>query len=89
MAKIYGKDCSMLLVEKTTFNLPSDLKEKVSELKDELHMSMSSIYVEAIRKFVEEQEELKWKKAAEKAAKDENYLKFAENLDHQDDIYEY
>jgi predicted transcriptional regulator len=80
----------MLSIEKTTFNLPSDLKQRVTEIKDELHMSMSSIYVEAIKQYVEQKEKEKWEKAALKASKDENYLKFAEELDEiQDDIYEY
>ena len=90
MVKLYGKGISMLTIEKTTFNLPTELKEKVSELKDELHMSMSSIYVEAIKQYVENQEEKKWQKAAELASKDEKYMKFTEDLDQvQDDIYEY
>lgn len=79
----------MLVYEKTTLNLPSDLKEKVSKLKDELHMSMSSIYIEAIKKYVQEQEEKKWQNAAQKASKDEDYLKFSKDLDSMDDIYEY
>lgn len=89
MAKLYGKGVLMLTVEKTTLNLPSDLKEKVSKLKDELHMSMSSIYIEAIKKYVNEQEEKKWQNAALKASQDENYLKFSKDLDSVDDIYEY
>ena len=90
MVKLYGKGISMLSIEKTTFNLPTELKEKVSELKDELHMSMSSIYIEAIKQYVENQEEKKWQKAAELASKDKKYIEFIENLDQvQDDIYEY
>lgn len=80
----------MLSIEKTTFNLPSDLKQRVTEIKDELHMSMSSIYIEAIKQYVEQKEKEKWEKAALKASQDENYLKFVEELDEiQDDIYEY
>ena len=90
MVKIYGKGYCMSTMEKITFNLPSELKEQVHALKDELHMSMSNIYVEAIKKFVKEQEELKWKQGANLASKDENYLKLIDELDQeQDDIYGY
>ena len=80
----------MSTMEKITFNLPSELKEQVCALKDELHMSMSTIYVEAIKKFVKEQEELKWEQGANLASKDENYLKLIDELEQeQDDIYGY
>lgn len=80
----------MTSIEKTTFNLPSDLKARVNNIKDDLHMSMSSIYVEAIKEFIEKKEREKWENAALKASKDENYLKFIDELDEiQDDIYEY
>ena len=80
----------MSTMEKITFNLPSELKEQVCALKDELHMSMSTIYVEAIKKFVKEQEELKWEQGANLASKDENYLKLIDETEQeQDDIYGY
>lgn len=47
----------MTSIEKTTFNLPSDLKARVNNIKDDLHMSMSSIYVEAIKEFIEKKRE--------------------------------
>lgn len=80
----------MVTMEKITFNLPSELKEQVSSLKDDLHMSMSSIYVEAIKQYVEKKEKEKWSTAALEASKDTEYLKLIDELNQgQDDIYEY
>lgn len=47
----------MTSTEKVTFNLPIELKAKVNELKNDLHTSLSSIYVEAIKEYVKKQEE--------------------------------
>jgi len=57
-------------IEKVTFNISSELKEKVTELKNELHLSMSAIFEEALTRFVAEQEHRKLEEAA-KAMLDE------------------
>jgi len=38
--------------EKVTFNLPKDLKQKIIDIKKEHNLSMSAIYVEAIKKYI-------------------------------------
>jgi predicted transcriptional regulator len=42
--------------EKVTFNIPSELKEQVMALKDELKVSLSSIYNEAIANYLKQKE---------------------------------
>ena len=39
-------------IEKVTFNIPTELKEQVMLLKDELKVSLSSIYNEAITNYL-------------------------------------
>ena len=39
-------------IEKVTFNIPTELKKQVIELKNELKISLSSIYNEAIENYV-------------------------------------
>jgi len=70
MAEIYGKGCSMVTMEKVTFNLPSELKMQVNKLKNDLHVSMSAIYTEAIREYVQAQEDRKWREAAKFMSKE-------------------
>ncbi|MDX9813265.1 MAG: hypothetical protein WC144_07900 [Sulfurimonas sp.] len=65
----------MVYTEKITFNLPVELKAKVTELKDELQTSFSHIYVEATREFVKKQEDKKWARGFELASKDQEYQK--------------
>jgi predicted transcriptional regulator len=54
----------MTKAEKVTFNIPVELKNQVVQLKDELNISMSSIYIEAIKTYVQEQEKKRWQEAA-------------------------
>lgn len=90
MAYLYGKGCSMIATEKITFHLPAELKLQAQKLKEELHVSMATIYTEAIREYIQKQEALSWQKAAEMAAQDEEYLSFVAEMENiEDDIYEY
>ncbi|MDF1875986.1 hypothetical protein JHD48_09585 [Sulfurimonas sp. SAG-AH-194-I05] len=42
--------------QKVTFNLPTDLKAEVLKLKDELQISLNTIYKNAISEYIERQE---------------------------------
>jgi len=50
--------------EKITITIPYELKEKLYNLKEELHTSMSAIYQDALQSYIREKEIEKWKKAA-------------------------
>ncbi|HHD72364.1 MAG TPA: CopG family transcriptional regulator [Epsilonproteobacteria bacterium] len=50
--------------EKITVTIPYELKEQLNALKDELQTSMSAIYKDALKTYVEQKEVEKWKKAA-------------------------
>ncbi|WP_456452490.1 type II toxin-antitoxin system CcdA family antitoxin [Hydrogenimonas sp.] len=56
--------------QKVTFNLPSDLKEKLIEMKKEYGISLSAIYTEALKEYIRKKEKEKWRKAAQKAKND-------------------
>ncbi len=76
--------------EKVTFNIPAELKRKVSKLKEEMHVSFSTIYNEAIAEYVRQKELEKWKSGANKALKDETYRKeMSEMGDDEGDPYAY
>jgi predicted transcriptional regulator len=86
MATTYSNNTT----EKVTFNIPSELKEQLVALKDEMHMSLSAIYNEAIANYIKQKELEKWQSGAERAVKDKEYMKLSEEFGNdQDDIYEY
>jgi predicted transcriptional regulator len=85
MANLYGSS-----TEKVTFNISLDLKKKVVALKDELNVSLSAIYNEAIANYIKQKELEKWQKGIELALKDKEYLDNAKELGSSSgDIYEY
>ncbi len=85
MANNYGES-----VEKVTFNMPTELKEQIMVLKDELKISMSAIYNEAISNYLKQKELEKWHKGVSLALKDKNYIAFSEELGSDNgDLYEY
>jgi predicted transcriptional regulator len=85
MANLYGSSA-----EKVTFNISIDLKKKVVALKDELNVSLSTIYNEAIANYIKQKELEKWQKGIELALKDKEYLENAKELgSNSEDIYEY
>ncbi len=50
--------------EKITVTIPYELKEQLNALKNEFQISMSAIYKDALRAYVEQKEIERWKKAA-------------------------
>ena len=77
-------------IEKVTFNIPTELKEQVIALKDELKVSLSSIYNEAIANYLKQKELEKWKKGVSLALADKEYISFSRELSSDvGDIYEY
>ncbi len=85
MVQTYGTQS-----EKVTFNIPAELKEQVIALKEELHVSFSTIYNEAISNYIKQKELEKWQKGVDMALKDTNYMDLSKELS-QDagDVYEY
>ena len=76
--------------EKVTFNIPVELKEQVVALKEELHVSFSTIYNEAIANYIKQKELEKWKKGVNMALNDKAYMNFTEELScDTGDVYEY
>ena len=75
MVNIYGNS-----IEKVTFNISTQLKEQVVQLKDELKVSFSSIYNEAIENYIKQKELERWKKGISMALKDKEYHGFIEDI---------
>ena len=85
MVQSYGNQ-----VEKVTFNISVELKEQVMALKDELHVSLSQIYNEAIANHIKQKERDKWEKAVSMALEDKAYMSLTEELSTDSgDLYEY
>ena len=85
MANIYGTSS-----EKVTFNMPIELKKQVIALKDELKLSLSTIYNEAISNYVRQKEQEKWQRGVEMALQDEEYMALAKELGSEHgDLYDY
>jgi len=87
MANLYGSNS----YEKVTFNIHSELKEQVMALKDELKVSLSTIYNEAIANYLKQKELDKWQKGVSIALKDKEYMNLTNELGNDTDgeIYEY
>jgi post-segregation antitoxin (ccd killing protein) len=76
--------------EKVTFNMPIELKEQVLALKDELKLSLSAIYNEAIANYIKQKELEKWRRGVSLALKDKEYLALSKELGSDNgDIYDY
>ncbi len=67
-------------VEKVTFNIPIELKERVAALKEDLNVSFSTIYKEAIANYVKQKELEKWQKGVDLALGDEDYMALTKEL---------
>jgi predicted transcriptional regulator len=79
----------MVRVEKVTFNLSVDLKERMLEVKEDMNKSLSALYNEAIREFVERKELERWERASKLASKDSEYLKITDFAKDSGEIFEY
>ena len=66
--------------EKVTFNIPLELKEKVVALKDEMKVSLSAIYNDAIANYIKQKELDKWQKGVELALEDKEYIALVDEL---------
>ena len=85
MAQLYGNN-----IEKVTFNIPVELKEQVVALKEELHVSLSTIYNDAIVNYLKQKELDKWQKGVNLALKDTSYMALTQEIaSDSGDIYEY
>ncbi len=84
MVHSYGQDS----IEKVTFNISSSLKEQVNALKEELQVSFSTIYNEAIANYLRQKELERWNEGVSKALNDKEYL---DEIAYSDDgkLYEY
>ena len=77
-------------IEKVTFNIPSELKQEVVKLKDELNISLNTIYKNAISEYIKKQEVKRWKKSIDLATNNKEYLQLCEELsDAGVEVYEY
>ncbi len=77
-------------VEKVTFNIPSDLKKDLLALKDELKVSLNTIYKNALIEYIKKQELKKWEQGAIKAEQNKEYLKECKDMaDSGVEFYEY
>ncbi len=85
MVNTYGTS-----IEKVTFNIPLELKEQVIALKDELKVSLSAIYNEAIANYIQQKELEKWQRGVNMALADQDYMALTKELGSDNgDIYDY
>jgi post-segregation antitoxin (ccd killing protein) len=76
--------------EKVTVTLPSDLKQRLVVLKDELSLSMSALYKEALEAYLEAKTQEKWEEGIALALTDSTYLSFVKEIsDDTGDVYGY
>lgn len=77
-------------MEKVTFNISAELKQQVMALKDELQVSLSVIYNEAISAYLKQKEMERWKRGVSMALEDKGYLKFVQEMGSDTgDLHEY
>ena len=77
-------------VEKVTFNMPKDLKQDLVRLKNEMQVSLSTIYKNALIEYVKKQELKKWENGVIKASKNKDYIAQSKSLaEGGAELYEY
>ena len=64
--------------------MPIELKEQVLALKDELKLSLSAIYNEAIANYIKQKELERWRRGVSLALKDKEYLSLSKELGSDD-----
>jgi predicted DNA-binding protein len=80
----------LMTVAKLTTTIPFELKERLVSLKDELHVSMSTIYKEALEQYLETKEIERWEKGAKLASENKEYMQLCKTLGNEGaKIYEY
>ncbi len=81
----------MLDVQKISFSISTKLKEKYDSFKDELDLSLSAMYREALEDYIKQKERERWRNAAQKAKQDyESNAELREfSLIDGDEFYEY
>ena len=76
--------------EKITVTIPYELKEQLNALKNEFQTSMSTIYKEALKAYVEQKEREKWQKAVSLMEQEyEDNDELTDWLDFEEDFYDY
>ena len=76
--------------EKITVTIPFELKKKLTALKEEMDLSVSAIYKEALESYLKQKEIEKWERGAKLATKDEEYMTFVNEMGNDvGDIYDY
>jgi len=77
-------------MEKVTFNIPTELKEQVIALKEDLQVSLSAIYNEAIANYLKQKEIERWSRGVSMALEDKEYMALAQEMGSDNgDLYEY
>ena len=76
--------------EKITVTIPYELKEQLYALKNEFRTSMSAIYKEALKAYVEQKEKERWRRAVDLMEQEyENNPELTDWLDFEEDFYDY
>jgi predicted DNA-binding protein len=76
--------------EKITVTIPYELKEQLYALKNEFNTTMSAIYKEALKAYVQQKEKERWKKAVALMSDEyENNPELTYWLDFEEDFYDY
>ena len=77
-------------MEKVTFNIPTELKEQLIALKEDLQISLSAIYNEAIANYLKQKEIEKWSRGVSMALEDKEYMALAKEMGSDNgDLYGY
>lgn len=89
----YNKDKNKefsMLAEKITVTIPHELKLRLVGIKDELKISMSAIYKEALEGYLEKKELERWEMGFNLAAQDKEYAKLCDEFGNDDGgLHEY
>ena len=81
---------TMHKAEKITVTIPYELKEQLHGLKNELHTTMSAIYKDALKAYVEQKEREKWSKAVDIMNEEyKNNPELNDWMNFEDDFYDY
>ena len=79
-----------MTTQKITVTIPYELKDKLVSLKEDMKISMSTIYKEALESYIENKEVERWNKGAKLASTNKEYMKHCKELGNEGvEVYEH
>ena len=76
--------------KKVTITIPFELNEQLCSIKEQMHVSTSSIFKDALEAYIRQKELEKWEKGIELAINNKEYMTLCNEIGNEGvELYEY